>query len=292
MISWGDREYLEYDIDHYLLIKIIILIIAGVTEFILLILFSVSYQYPFFNVNAIDLSEFDGLLKIIIPSLTTILAILFALSQFILTNIIDKYSTQFLERHENNSTGFLLFLYVFTILFSFMLSVLAMSEFCPQFYVFGLILSVYLFIISFSVLVDYLHYMFTLINPSKLADILKDEIITAIKKQNETDVRDDIIAMGDITTKLIKNHEEKVSIQYIDYLKDISSDFLVLMQEDPDRFNIQDDMFHSQEDNNVLNYILIQYLRIYKLSVDNNSSSVSNRTAKNLFEILNGVLHD
>lgn len=291
MVSWGEQKYFHYNYDHYLFIKIIILSIAGVTEFALLILFSVNYQYPFFNVNEINLNEFVGILKIIIPSLTTILAILFALSQFILTNIIDKYSSQFVEKHENNSTGFLLFLYVFTILLSFMLAVLPIAKICPQFFIFGLILSVYLFIISFSVLVDYLHYMFTLINPSKLADVLKDEIINAIINQKEDDVRNDISAMGDIAIKLVKNQEEKASLLYIDYLKEISFDFLKLIREEPDRFNIQDDMFHSHEENNVLNYILIQYFRIYKLSVDLNNDSVSKRTTDNLFEILFEVLH-
>lgn len=258
-----------------------------------------TYKISLFNINVnnelLNPSNFNEFLKVIIASLSTLLAIVFALSQFILTNIIDRYSMQIIEKYENSSKTRLFILYILIIVFSVFLWVTPnLSTFSPLAYLFGIILAIYFFIISFAYLVDYIEYMFNLINPLKFADVQKNDVVQAIRDQKEEDVKNGINAMGDITIKLMRRGEEKICLEYIDYIKNIFLEFMDLKPKNPKKYKIKAAprvQGIKKNRNNVLDYILKEYDRIYRESLTLKQEDISEQISRNLYQIMYGVLY-
>ena len=137
-------------------------------------------------------------------------------------------------------------------------------------------------------------YLFILINPLKFVEVQKKDIMNAIINGNEEDIKTELLAMGDITIKLLRNGEEKVCLCYLDYFKDIFLEFMKLRSEYPDKYVVSIIGFFEEGDteNNILYYIVNEYFRIYKESLSRNQDTISNGIASNLFEILDVVIHE
>lgn len=296
--------------------KYVLLIIAVISEFSILLVFlnvfteqttiftlkttiiNFTFKTTLINIsvdaNLLDPKIFNEFLKVIIASLSTLLAIIFALSQFILTNIIDRYSMQIIEKYENSSKTRLFIVYILIIVFSFFWWVTPnLNTFVPLAYLFGIILAIYFFIISFVYLIDYIEYMFNLINPLKFANVQKDDVMQAIIDQREEDVKNGINAMGDISIKLMRRGEEKVCLDYINYLKNIFLEFIDLKSKNPQKYKIKSvsriyGINHNK--NNVLEYILKEYDRIYRESLAQKQEDISEQITGNLHKIMIGVL--
>lgn len=286
------KNRLSYFKDKYVITKSILLILAYLSGPVFLYAFLNSNHL--LNIELMMQVDFSKILTLIIGSLTTLLAIIFALSQFILSNIVEKYSTQIIEKYEKSSKNKLFILYIFIIIFSFLLLAIPnLNTYFPLYYLIIISLIIYLFIISFVFLVDYISYMFILINPLKFADIQKNDIMEAIFNQKEEDIKFGIIAMGDITIKLMRKGEEKACLKYISYLKEIFLDFMELRVESEMYLVEVFRIFEAGETrNNVLSYILNEYFRIYKESTEKKQDVISNNISDNLFSILVGVIYD
>lgn len=303
--------YLE---NQYSLTKFFLIILAVLSEIVLICLFinvpvqkmdlkglmlTIFTLKPLYfdiniNLELLKQTNFNKFLTVVISALSTLLAIVFALSQFIISNIMDKYSVQIIEKYEKNSKTRLFIRYICIISFSFFLMLITnLKTTVPVFYLFSIILISYLFIISFAFLIDYINYMFTLINPLKFVDMQKEDIMMAILNQNENDVRLGIIAMGDTTIKLMRKGEEKICLKYIHYFKDIFLDFMTIRDKSPNLYVIK--IFRSYEKgetkNNILNYILNEYFRIYKESTSLKQDVLSKEIVDGLFKILESVIY-
>ena len=283
-------QYINKYLNKYDLAKFVLIISAYSSEILLLnTLFSNSQAV---NLEFMKLIDFSKVLPVVIASLATILAIVFALSQFILSNIVDKYSVQIIEKYEKSSKNRLFIIYILIIISAFLLLLIPNPN-SNLLSVFALILITYYFIISFVFLINYIYYMFILINPIKFADVQKKDIMKAIINQNENDVKLEIMAMGDIAIKLMRKGEEKVCLEYIDKLVKIFIEFVVMREKSPDLYKVEVYMVYEkgQTKNNVLEYVVNEYLRIYKESVAKKQDVISQHIVDNLFKIVNGVMY-
>lgn len=277
--------------------KSFLILIAIIIELALITYFmKFSFQFPFLFVkmNILASHDFNDTLKLIIATLVTILAIVFALSQFIISNIVDKYSIQMIENYEKTPETALFRINILIIAVAFFLLVIPnLKTFLPLLYMIGIMLSIYLFIISFVFLMEFIQYMFTIINPSKFSDTQKTQVINAIISQNEKIVRQDIRSMGDVAIKLIRKGEEKVGLKYINHFRDIFLEFMELREKYPDKYEIEVFMPYENKENknNVFEYIKDEYLRIYKESLSNKQDVLSQKVKDNLFEIMKVILY-
>lgn len=289
------EEIKNYKRNRYNLTKSFLIIAAILIEFALIYFIYLSFQSPFIaNPEILKQFDFKAILTLIIATLSTILAIVFAVSQFILSNIVDKYSIQIIEKYEKSPKTRLFAIDIFIIIFTFfLLATPNLNTIFPFLYMIGITISLYFFIISFIFLNDYIKYMFTIINPSKFADEQKNDVIKAIINQNEEDLKQGIIAMGDITYKLMKKGEEKVCLKYLNHFNDIFQRFMELRDKNPEKYQII--VFRPYErrenKNNLQEYILNEYLRLYKESITAKQDKISQKIVDNLYETLNVVMY-
>lgn len=271
--------------------KIILILsyVSGLAAFWLF--FSADPTFPLINGDQVD-KFFTGVaFQVIIPSLITILAIVFTLSQFIISSISSQYSTQLLKSYEDNSNNNNLFInYLLIIIFSSLIlfSYKAVNIFISTI---GAIYCVFLFIFSFRFLVDYIKSLFDYINPSKFGFILENDIIQNILNQNEKEVSTGITAMADISLKSMENYEERVSFEYIDHIYSIFPKFLKIKNKHPSKYPIVSNWLHEENNrNNILEYILEEYIRIYRESTNKKKEKISRSIISNLNNLLRDVL--
>jgi hypothetical protein len=284
-------EKIQYCYKSFLIVIAILIELALISYFM-----KASLQFPFLFVKMKILitQNFKDTLTLIIATLATILSIVFALSQFIISNIVDKYSIQMIEKYEKTPETALFRVNILIIAITFFLLVIPnLKTSFPLFYTIGVIFSIYLFIISFIFLIEFIQYMYAIINPSKFSDNQKEQVITAIISQNEKDVREGIRSMGDIAIKLMRKGEEKVGLKYINHFRDIFLKFMELKRKYPDKYKIE--VFKPYENkenkNNVLEYINDEYLRIFKESLANEQDVLSQKVKDNLFEIMKVIIY-
>lgn len=283
-------QYSSNYLNKYVVTKVVLIILAYFSE--ILLLYTLFLNPETINFEIIKLIDFSKILPIIIASLATLLAIVFALSQFILSNIVDKYSVQIIDKYEKSSKNRLFIIYILIIVFAFLLLIIPNSD-NNIILVLVRILIIYYFIISFVFLIDYINYMFILINPLKFADVQKKDIMMAIIGHEENDVKLEIMAIGDIAIKLMRKGEEKVCLEYIDKLIKIYLEFIALREKSPELYKVEVYMVYEKGEtkNNVMEYVVNEYLRIYKESVTKKQDVISQQIVDNLFKIVNGVMH-
>ncbi|MBW4256600.1 hypothetical protein KTG15_02690 [Methanobacterium sp. YSL] len=196
---------------------------------ILLAILSVSFLiFIFFNNNeSYNQLEFNNLLLVIIGASATILAIVFALSQFILQNVSKKYSPKILDEYENNLEAhrlFFLYLVIISIILVFVVSgktILVRSGLLHVLIFSGII---YMFIIALIFLIDYIKLMFTYTNPFKYSNLKKSQTIIAFNTKNKDKLNEGFIILGDLSIKSLIENEESVTKHTIQNLYTIFSE--------------------------------------------------------------------
>ncbi|MDY6932485.1 MAG: hypothetical protein SVJ22_11300, partial [Halobacteriota archaeon] len=202
--------------------------------------------------------------------MAAILAITFAISQIIISNLSERYSPYILETYKNDpKTKMVLFGFIIVILAS--VSLLIINTQISKYYSFLFLLVIFCgFVYSLIIFVDYFNFMFEIINPLEFASILKEVTIQHIEDQEEEEIQNYISSIGDTAIKSLQRNEERVSNEYIQILHHISEEFLKLKESDPEKYKITAHYWYydkSKAKNNVIKYILDQYLRIYKKAV-------------------------
>lgn len=190
------------------------------------------------NENLFAKIPLNEIIQIIIGISSTILAIIFVISQISITYISEKYTPYILEKYQNHSNikkmySRFLFFIAMSVLF---LLISGLITPIASLIIFSILL--YSFTYIFSHLIKYYTYMFKLINPISYANLLKDEIITKIDndsihekeikikssvKNNETEVEigELITSLCDICLKSLSRYEEKIALEYLWKLGDI-----------------------------------------------------------------------
>jgi hypothetical protein len=255
------------------------------------------------------ISDFYGgnIFGTVITSLVTILAIIFTLSIFIISYASNNYSAEIFKDYQKFMRNiFLKYITIIIIIIFFMVSY---GYFYPL-SSFGAIISIFLFVFSFSFLIDYIDQIFIFSNPYKFAKIQKYNAIKALKNQNEGEIEKSIMVLGDMAMK----SQEKATFYIIKLLYSIFDEFTNLKQKDPKKYEIISYDYRSiflhrvdtygdykglydkllemeNPKNDILRYIMNEYLRIFKKSIFNDEQTISNKLQEYLYRILDYAVY-
>ena len=288
-----------------LFIPSVFLLIAIIVLFSLMALLNIqSSTNPSFVLNNYNISFNDELfnklpitaiLSTIAGALAAILAIVFAISQIIISNLSERYSPYILERYKNDpKTMRTLFGFVTVITLSILL--LFVNTFLTPAISFMLLSTLLFgFVYSFSLFIKYFQFMFEIINPLEFASILEKETIEYVKKQNEKEIQNYISSLGDISVKSLQRNEERVCNEYIQTLYNVFEEFLKLKEANPEKYKPVVNLSYYDRDNtknNILGYVLDQYLRIFKEAVFKKEEGITREISDKLFFVLDKCLSE
>ncbi|RJS84991.1 MFS transporter [Methanophagales archaeon] len=237
--------------------------------------------FGLFNIDLFNKLPITAILSTIAGALAAILAIVFAISQIIISNLSERYSPYILERYKNDpKTMRTLFGFVTVITLSILL--LFINAFLPPTISFMLLSALLFgFVYSFSSFIKYFYFMFEIINPLEFASILEKETIEHIKNQNEKEIQNYISSMGDISVKSLQRNEERVCNEYIQTLYNVFDEFFNLKEANPEKYKPVVNLSYYDRDNaknNILGYVLDQYSRIYKEAVFRKAEGITMET--------------
>lgn len=292
---------------------------------IMLIFYKISDGSILYGLNSFDLNETQltafpsntNLFEIMIPSLITILAIVFTLSQFIISTVQERYSAEIMRDYEyllNSANPF----YWYVLIISFLICVSLIYP-LPNLYLnLGLIIFCVVLIFSFIyLLIKYLKYVLDCINPFKFTEIFERGIKSKWENNvNSEDLEESnvifsngIRSMGDIALKLMGTYEEGVSIEYIDSIYKSFSNIVLEINEieennlDFRKFNIPKlvkYMKYNKKRNNLkkmketihsaFETVSSQYYRIYQEALKKESDEISKKVIENMNNLLQLVM--
>jgi len=260
---------------------------------ILIIILYVNLIYVIIFYNNIS-NYFPSLFSLIIGSLITTLAIIFGLSQFLVTNISERYSPKMLDEYENilNKNKYITILTI-SIFIYFILFILYFVY--NEIWFEKVILAIFpLFIICLYAILHFFQYVFTIINPRKFSFYLSKEIKNNIKNIDETNRKNNFSIMKDISIKALSRKEEYVSMEYIERYYNIYNYYNKLLKMDKKYYpNIIDEgMLQKDIVPNVVHDIFNDYLTIYQYSLKENNKHINRRIITNLKNIIFSIIND
>lgn len=226
------------------------------------------------------------ILSVIVGASASILAIVFAISNLIISNISDRYTPLILKSYEQDAPTRRTF-YSFVGATFFSLVSLFIYELVPLVISFVLLLSsIFGFAISLVLLIDYFFYMFRIVNPLRFALILKNKTVKQVQNQDEREVQNSIMSLGDVAVKGFERKELQICSEYIKVLYNIFKEYLDLKKREPKRYTLITSLDRSENRNCVLLYVLDQYFRIFKYSINEKEETITKEIVSNLFYIL------
>lgn len=226
-------------------------------------------------------------LSTIATCLAAILAIVFSISLLAVQIVSDKYTPRVLEYFKKNSlTKLTLFSFLSTIVFCILF--LGISDCNQSVYAIGFAL----FLVCCCVFVKYFYGMLRIINPIELANLLRNECLKNVKKQNKEGTENVIDSLGDIAIKTIQRNEETITKKYIQTLYDVFDEFLKLKEMDPEKYKPIVNSYYSRDvdRNNILGCVLDQFFRIYKEAIFRKDDVITEDISYKLFLILHECL--
>ena len=226
-------------------------------------------------------------LSTIATCLAAILAIVFSISLLAVQIVSDKYTPRVLEYFKKNRlTKLTLFSFLLTIVFCIFF--LGISDCNQSVYAIGFAL----FLVCCCVFVEYFYEMLRIINPIELANLLRNECLKNVKKQDKEGTENVIDSLGDIAIKTIQRNEETVTKKYIQTLYDVFDEFLKLKEMDPEKYEPIVNSYYSRDvdRNNILGCVLDQFFRIYKEAIFRKDDVITEDISDKLFLILHECL--
>ena len=239
-----------------------------------------------FNEKAFDDLPITSILSAIVGAAASILAIVFAISNLIVSNISERYTPHILKVYEEEApTRRTLLSFVLVTALSMIL--LFLYRFIPSAVSFMLLVSTITgFVITLILLIDYFFYMFKILNPLKFSDVLKNKTLQFVENQSEKEVQDYIMSLGDVAARTFERKEVRVCTHYIKVLYDIFKGYIALRVQWPEKYKLVSEFGSTEKRNCVPLYILDEYFRIFRYSVLGKEEIVSKEVVTNLFEIL------
>ncbi len=198
----------------------------------------------------------------------SILAIVFAISNLIVSNISERYSPYVLKIYEEE--GFTKkTLYIFASIVGFSVILLFIHGLIPSLISFILLMSTITgFMVALFLLMDYFFYMFKIVNPLKFGEILKNRTIQVVERQNEKEVQEYITSLGVVAARAFDRKELRICTLYIGLLCDVFKAYMELRKQRPEQYRLSAERLGTHENRNcVLVYILDEYFRIFKYSI-------------------------
>jgi hypothetical protein len=259
------------------------LLIVILTAFTLLFALKLNKQY-------IEDSDLRSILLSIATALSAILAIVFAFSQIILSNISEKYSPHILEKYRGDKRTYITFsLFIMTILFSIFSSLFL--KIASSWFKFVIILVVIMLLSScFYYFIRYFDYIFEVVNPLNFVDRLGHEAARNIELNNEDETRNSITSLGDISLKSLKRDEDEVVKKILDIELRIFMHYLEIKKREPEKYSLRSD--GREKRNAAFIYLLNEQLRLFKnalwLKNDNITLEISDKLFDYIFFLLQG----
>nr|QNO47494.1 hypothetical protein MJFALNKJ_00027 [Methanosarcinales archaeon ANME-2c ERB4] len=226
-------------------------------------------------------------LSTIATCLAAILAIVFSISLLAVQIVSDKYTPRVLEYFKKNRlTKLTLFSFLLTIVFCILF--LGIHDCDQSVYVIGFAL----FLVCCCVFVKYFYGILRIINPIELANLLRNECLKNVKKQNKEETENVIDSLGDIAIKTIQRNEETVTKKYIQTLYDVFDEFLKLKEMDPEKYAPIVNSYYGRDvdRNNILGCVLDQFFRIYKEAIFRKDDVITKDISDKIFLILRECL--
>jgi len=144
-----------------------------------------NHSISFNNFNKLPIT---AILSTIAGALAAILAIVFAISQIIISNLSERYSPYILEKYEKDPrTTRTLFFFVTVIVSS--ISLLFVNAYLRPVISFAFLsLLLFLFVYSFHLFIKYFCFLFEIINPLKFASILEKKTLEQIRMRKKSKI--------------------------------------------------------------------------------------------------------
>lgn len=228
----------------------------------------------------------SSILSTIIGAAASILAIVFAISSLIISNISERYSPHILKVYEEEAPTKRTLL-SFVLITAFSMILLFLYQLIPSAISFMLLVSAITgFVTALVFLIDYFFYMFRILNPLRFSDVLKNKTLQFVERQNEKEVQDYIMSLGDVAARAFERKEVRISTQYLRILYDVFEGYIALKAQEPEKYKLVEGFSSAEKRNCVLLYILDEYFRIFRYSVLGKEEIISKEIVRNLFAIL------
>jgi uncharacterized membrane protein YqgA involved in biofilm formation len=292
----------------FFILPIFLLMVAAVI-FGVMALLDVQYSTnPSFLFNNYSISFNDKLfsklpiitiLSTIAAVLGVILAIVFSLTIIILQYYSEKRTPFTIEefRRDKITTitlfsflGMIIISVLYLFVFELLRPVIAFSLFLPV--LIGFVLCLCNFVNFYNKMLERLDLIN---NPEKLAESLKDKCISNIKDQNEKEIKKDIEILGSTAIKSLQQNDERICGTYVQVLYDVFEEFLKLKEANPEKYKPVVNLSYYDRDNaknNILGYVLDQYLRIFKEAVFKKEERITREISDKLFFVLDKCLSE
>lgn len=245
------------------------------------------------NENFLQNLNFTQILIGISTALAAILAIVFAFSQVILSNISDKYTPYILGKYKEDKMTYLTFLIFITTIVIAIFSSIFVVDISSVWKLGILLLIATMFGSCFFSLASYFDYMFDIINPLKFIEKLKEDINQNVEEINEGETKDYITALGDIAIKSLRRGDDNVVKKILNIKFEIFKNFLKLKAQDPKRYKMEKRSFSHQpkeEKNRISKYLLEQQFRLFKNAIqiknDDITIEVASKLSDYIFELI------
>lgn len=254
---------------------------------------AVGNQTYFIESKALVFSEevfgdlpISSILSTIVGAAASILAIVFAISNLIVSNISERYTPHILQVYEEEAPTKRTLL-SFVVITAFSMILLFLYQLIPSAISFMLLVSAITgFVTALVFLIDYFFYMFRILNPLRFSDILKNKTLQFVERQNEKEVQDYIMSLGDVAARAFERKEVRICTQYVRILYDVFEGYIALKAREPEKYKLVEGFGSAEKRNCVLLYILDEYFRIFRYSVLGKEEIISKEIVRNLFAIL------
>lgn len=234
----------------------------------------------------------SSVLAPIIGASASVLAIVFAISNLVISNISERYSPYVLRLHEEEGPTKKT-LYSFVVVVGFSVILLFLCRLIPpviSFTFFMLNLSGFVF--ALFLLLEYFSYMFRIINPLKFGDILKNRTLEVVERREDEEIRNYITSLGDVTVRAFDRKEIGICTFYINLLYDTFDGYMQLRSKDLPKYKSAYSPWQTGRDrNSVMTYVLDEYFRVFKYSVFAKEEIISNQIVQKLFDMSYKILH-
>ena len=250
-----------------------------------------------FNAELFRELPIKTILSTIAAVLGVILAIVFSLTIVILQYYSEKRTPFTIEEFRRDKTttrtlfsflGMIIISVLYLFVFELLRPTIAFLLFLPV--LTGFVLCLLNFAKFYNKMLERLDLIN---NPEKLAESLKDNCISNIKAQNEKEIKRDIEFIGSTAIKSLQQNDERICGTYVQVLYDVFEDFLKLKEANPEKYKPVVNLSYydrANAKNNVLGYVLDQYLRIYKEAVFKKEEGITREISDKLFFVLDKCL--
>lgn len=234
-----------------------------------------SLILPRVNWNTTRLQGFDPSPVLITEAgaLTTIFAIVFGLSQFLISDVGQRYSPKmvvFLRR----SRGYWGPLAIYSVSTVFLVSSLTIVHALDPFFNMAIALaSTSLFAVAIAALLRYLHFFRIVADPTSFSEVIVKRLTERLNSADE--LKEGAIALSDAATKaMLRGGEEETTLSFLSSMEKVLEHYLEDRLIPPGTFRRQ-----------ISDEFLKQFVRVYQEAVNRRETGIAEFISSQLYRI-------